>query len=225
MIKNTTKIGKNISVIQCALTLLYVVAMVVSNVLAAKQYIFIGGTALNCGTLTFPITYILSDLFSEIYGYKWSRFSCYAAFSACLFMVIFFEISIAMPYPDFWANQEAFATVLGSAPRMLFASLLAFVAGDFVNDKVFRKMKEKHGGELKGFGVRAVLSSLIGETVDSLIFFPIAFTGIVPLNTMVITAIALILMKVGYECIIFPVTKLIAKKLLAYENKATAIVG
>jgi uncharacterized PurR-regulated membrane protein YhhQ (DUF165 family) len=83
-------------------------------------------------------------------------------------------------------------------------------------------MKAKHKNELKGFGTRAILSSFVGELFDSLIFFPIAFLGIVPLNTMVVTAIVLILMKVGYECIIFPITKNIVKKISAYEKKLVA---
>ena len=213
---------KKISPVQAALTTLYVVCFVISNILAAKQYIFIGDIALNCGTITFPITYILSDIFSEVYGYKWSRISWATAFVLGLFAVGCIELSIAMPYPDFWTNQEAFATVLGNVPRMLLASMLAFAVGDYLNDKVFKKMKEKHK-DLKGFGWRAILSSLVGETVDSLIFFPIAFLGIVPVETMVITAIALILMKVGYECIIFPVTKIIVKKIINYENNITTV--
>lgn len=219
MIKET----KKISIVQAILTMLYVVCFVVSNVLAAKQYIFIGDIALNCGTITFPITYILSDIFSEVYGYKWSRLSWAAALGFGLFAVAFFEIAIYMPYPEFWTNQEAFATTLGNTPRMLIASLTAFAIGDYANDKIFKAMKEKHKGELKGFGARAILSSLVGETIDSLIFFPIAFFGIVPLDTMVPTAITLISMKVGYEVIIFPLTRLIAKKLLRYEKDIVAV--
>lgn len=209
---------EKISMMQMVLTMLYVVCFIVSNILAAKQYIFIGDIALNCGTIVFPITYILSDIFSEVYGYKWSRISWLTAFLSCMFVVICTEIAIMMPHPDFWTNQEAFTTVLGSTPRTLFASMLAFGVGDFLNDKVFKKMKEKHTEELKGFGLRAIVSSLIGETFDSLIFFPLAFYGIVPVETMVITGIALILMKVGYECLIFPVTKMLARKLLQHEK-------
>lgn len=216
--------GKKISGVQATLTMLYVVCFVISNILAAKQYIFIGDIALNCGTLTFPITYILSDIFSEVYGYKWSRISWFTAFAFGLFAITFIEISIAMPYPAFWENQTAFATTLGNTPRMLLASMLAFAIGDYLNDKVFRKMKQKHS-DLKGFGGRAILSSLVGEFFDSLIFFPIAFFGIVPLNTMVVTAIALIFMKVGYECIIFPLTKGIVKKIISYENSLVAGVN
>ena len=209
---------RKISTIQMILTLLYCVCMVVSNILAAKQYIFIGGTALNCGTIVFPITYILSDIFSEVYGYKWSRFSWLLATCACMFAVICAQIAVAMPYPDFWTNQDAFAATLGNAPRTLLASMLAFAAGDLVNDKVFRRMRLKNGDTINGFGARAILSSLAGETVDSLVFFPLAFYGIVPVETMVITAVALIFMKVGYECVIYPFTRVVVKKITAYEN-------
>lgn len=215
MIKKT----KKISIVQAILTMLYVVCFVVSNVLAAKQYIFIGDIALNCGTLTFPITYILSDIFSEVYGYKWSRTSFFMAFGFGVLAVSFIEIAIYMPYPEFWTNQDAFATTLGNTPRMLLASMAAFAVGDYMNDRVFKFMKKKHEGDLKGFGARAIVSSFVGETFDSLIFFPIAFWGIVPLQTMLITGVALILMKVGYEIIIFPFTRIMAGKLINYETE------
>lgn len=215
---NSAKLINRVSRLQLILTLLYCVCMIVSNILAAKQYIFIGGTALNCGTIVFPITYILSDIFSEVYGYKWSRFSWLLATCANLFVVLCSQIAIVMPYPDFWTNQEAFAATLGNAPRTLLASMAAFALGDLVNDKVFRRMKKKSGSTLKGFGARAILSSLVGEMVDSIVFFPLAFYGIVPVETMAITAVALIFMKVGYECVIYPLTRVIVKKILAYES-------
>lgn len=215
--------GQKISKIQMVLTLLYCVCMIASNILAAKQYVFFGDIALNCGTIVFPITYILSDIFSEVYGYKWSRFSWFMATCAGLFMVVCIQIAIAMPYPDFWTMQEAFESTLGNTPRMLLASMAAFAVGDFVNDRVFKTMRKKQGGTLKGFGARAILSSFIGETVDSIIFFPIAFYGIVPLETMVVTAIALIFVKVGYECLIYPFTLKIVKKINASEKAQAAI--
>lgn len=217
--------NEKISKMQLVLTLLYCVCMVTSNILAAKQYVFIGDIALNCGTIVFPITYILSDIFSEVYGYKWSRFSWLLATCACLFVVVCSQIAIAMPHPDFWTNQDAFAATLGNAPRTLFASMAAFAAGDFVNDRVFRAMRNKQGGTLKGFGSRAIMSSFVGEAVDSIVFFPIAFYGIVPVDTMFVTAIALIFMKVGYECIIYPVTKTLVKKISAYEDEGRVMAA
>jgi len=168
----------------------------------------------------FPITYILSDLFSEIYGYRWSRLTCYMGFAANLFMVIVFSLVIVTPAPSFWTHQEAFQTVLGNTPRILFASLLAFVIGDLVNDKIFRRMKEKHPTSHKGFGWRAIISSFAGEAVDSLIFLPIAFLGQMPISNLVVMLIVQVLIKTGYEIVILPITYRIVKIVSKHENKA-----
>lgn len=208
-----------ISVLQATLTVLYVVALLISNILAAKQFVIFNNITMTCAVLIFPITYILSDLTSEVYGYKWSRTICYMAFAANLLMVLFFEISIATPAPDYWTNQEAYATVLGSTPRILVASLAAFVVGDFVNDKVFAKMKNKHQGSLKGFSSRAILSSFVGEVVDSSIFLPLAFIGTMPAKTLLIMGITQVSIKIVYEFLILPLTRTAAKAALKYENQ------
>lgn len=136
-----------------------------------------------------------------------------------LFMVIVFSLVIITPAPDYWTNQEAFQTVLGNTPRILFASLLAMLVGDFVNDKVFKKMKEKHPTTHRGFGWRAILSSLCGELVDSLIFLPIAFIGQMPVSTLIEMTIMQVLIKTGYELVILPVTRIVVEKISAHENK------
>lgn len=217
--KKTKMLSKKISVLQAVITVLYVVALLVSNILAAKQFVLFEGVTMTCAVMVFPITYILSDLTSEVYGYKWSRAICYMAFAANVFMVLFFEASIATPAPDYWTNQEAYATVLGSAPRILIASLAAFIVGDFVNDKVFAKMKAKHKDSLKGFGARAILSSFMGEVVDSAIFLPLAFIGTMPAKTLLIMGITQVSIKIVYECLILPVTHTATKTILKYENQ------
>ena len=136
-----------------------------------------------------------------------------------LLMVLLFSLVIVTPAPDYWTNQEAFQTVLGSTPRVLAASLLAFILGDMVNDKVFRRMKEKHPNELKGFGWRAILSSLVGELVDSLIFLPLAFLGQMPIATLAVMTICQVGIKTGYEVVILPITRLVVKLVSKYENK------
>jgi hypothetical protein len=133
-------------------------------------------------------------------------------------MVIVFELVIITPAPDYWQNQEAFQTVLSNTPRVFGASLLAFVVGDFVNDKVFAKMKAKHPDSIKGFGWRAILSSLLGELVDSIVFLPIAFLGLMPVKTLIQMTIAQVFIKTGYEVVILPVTTLVAKKLSKIEK-------
>ena len=210
---------ERISFLQVCLTIVFVTAMLISNVITAKQVLLPGGITMTGAVFIFPITYILSDVFSEVYGYKWSRITCYFAFSMNLFMVIVFGLVILTPAPSYWTNQEAFATVLGSTPRVMGASLLAYVIGDFVNDRVFRKMKEKHSNELKGFGVRAIVSSFFGELCDSLVFLPIAFIGLMPLETLVTMTVCQVLIKTGYEIIILPLTTLVAKKAKKYEEE------
>lgn len=207
-----------VSFIQVCLTILFVSALLISNVITSKQIQLPFGITMTGAIVIFPITYILSDVFSEVYGYKWSRITCYFAFSMNLLMVLVFSLVIATPAPDYWTNQEAFATVLGSTPRVMGASLLAYVLGDLVNDRVFRKMKEKHPTEIKGFGWRAIISSFFGELVDSLIFLPIAFLGQMPLKTLAVMCVCQVFIKTGYEVVILPVTTLVAKKVNKYET-------
>lgn len=206
------------SFLQVCLTILFVSAMLISNVITSKQIQFPFGITMTGAIVIFPITYILSDVFSEVYGYKWSRITCYFAFSMNLLMVLVFSLVIKTPAPSYWTNQEAFATVLGSTPRVMGASLLAYVVGDLVNDRVFRKMKEKHSNELKGFGWRAIFSSLLGELCDSLVFVPLAFLGQMPFKTLCTMVVCQVVLKTGYEVIILPLTTLVAKKAGEYEN-------
>lgn len=207
------------SFLQVCLTILFVSAMLISNVITSKQIQFPFGITMTGAIVIFPVTYILSDVFSEVYGYRWSRVTCYFAFSMNLLMVLVFSLVIATPAPSYWTNQEAFATVLGSTPRVMSASLLAYVFGDFVNDRIFRKMKEKHANELKGFGWRAIISSLIGELCDSLVFVPLAFLGQMPFKTLCTMVVCQVLLKTAYEIIVLPLTTLVAKKASAYEKE------
>ena len=210
---------KKISLLQMILTLLFVVSLLISNIITAKQMLLPFGIVMTGAVVIFPITYILSDIFSEVYGYKWSRLTCYLAFIFNLFMVIIFTIVIKSPAPDYWLNQEAFEIVLGNTPRILFASLTAFILGDFVNDKVFKKMKDKHLDNHKGFTLRAIISSLCGELTDSLIFIPLAFIGTMPVKTMIVMGITQVLIKTSYELLILPVTNVIMKKISNYEKQ------
>lgn len=209
---------KSITKLQLILTLTFVVCLLVSNVITSKQVLLPFGITMTGAVFVFPITYILSDVFSEVYGYKWSRITCYLAFAANLFMVLVFSLVIATPAPDYWMNQEAFQVVLGSTPRVLFASLLAFLVGDFVNDNVFKVFKKNHPLDHKGFGWRAILSSVCGELADSLIFLPIAFFGEMPLETLAVMTVMQVVIKTGYELVILPITRIVVRKCTKYEN-------
>ena len=195
------------------------VSLLVSNVIASKQVLLPFGIVMTGAVVVFPLTYILSDVFSEVYGYRWSRLTAYMAFAANLFMVIVFSLVIITPAPSFWTNQEAFQTVLGNTPRILFASLSAFMIGDFINDRVFKRMKEKHPTDHKGFGWRAIISSFAGEVIDSLVFLPIAFLGQMPVNNLVVMLIMQVLIKTGYEIVILPITYKVVHVVSKYEQR------
>jgi uncharacterized integral membrane protein (TIGR00697 family) len=204
--------------IRTYLTVFFVTCMVVSNIATTKQVQLPLGIVVTGGVLVFPFTYILSDVFSECYGYHWSRVTCYMAFAMNLFAVLVFQLMIALPAAPFWGGQDALAMTLGSVPRILVASLSAYVFGDLMNDKVFRKMKNKHKNELNGFGIRAVVSSIVGETCDSLVFYPIAFLGEMPVMSLVQMAVVEVTFKVLYEVAVLPLTTQVAKLVNKVES-------
>ena len=215
--------NKKVSMLQLYLTIIAIVNLLVSNIITSKQIILPFNITMTAGIFVFPITYILSDVFSEVYGYKWSRLVCYLSFIANIFMVSVFELVIKAPSPVYWQDQMAFQTVLGNTPKILFASMLGFMVGDFVNDKVFKLLKAKHKESHDGFGARAILSSLCGEMADSFIFIPIAFLGQMPIQTLIAMMFTQVCLKVGYEIVILPLTKYIVNKVSAYENEVGVI--
>ena len=198
------------------LCVLFITAMLVSNIIAAKM-ISLGPLIVPAAVLVFPITYILSDVFSEVYGYRASRITAWYAFGANLLMVVFFKLAILLPGAPFWSEeaQKAFEATLGGTWRILIASLTAYMAGDFINDVIFKKMKEKQGQ--KRFGVRAILSSMVGNAVDSFVFITIAFWGTPLFSYAVIPSQWGI--KILYEIVFLPVTILVVKKLREKEGK------
>lgn len=198
-----------------ALMIVFVSFLIMSNVLANRM-VQIGPFSIDAGTLTFPITYILSDLFSEVYGYKWSRRVTIYATTLNLIFVVFIKIGCILPYPDYF-DPSNFSIALNGSTRIVIASTISYYLGDLFNDKVFKKMKG-NSKEIKGFGARALLSSLVGECVDSTIFCLGAFAFVIPISEMPGMIIINIIAKTGYEVIIFPVTYLVTKKVKMMES-------
>lgn len=220
-IKELFTFEKPISILQVVLTVVFVGVLMISNVISARLFNFFGN-GMTCAVIVFPITYILSDLFSEVYGYKWSRFTCYLAFGINLLMVGVFYLASCLP-AVIPAQAEAFNNILLGTFACTIASFIAFVVGDFVNDKIFAKMKRKHIGltNHKGFAFRAILSSFVGELVDSCIYLPLAFLVLNPIMSVaeVLIMIAIqVSLKTAYEALILPITTLITKKVSKYEN-------
>ncbi len=220
--KNTLSVKeefwKSHSSLKVILTIVFIVSLLVSNVITWRQIILPFWITMTGAMIIFPITYILSDVFSEVYGYRWSRITCYMWFACNLVMSLIFMAVINMKAPEYFTNADAYSTVLWNTWRVLCSSLFAYVIWDFVNDKVFQKMKSKHPNDNKWFWWRAILSSLAGETVDSWIFIPLAFLGTMPNNTLLIMILTQVILKVTYEIVILPITIYVTKKAQIYED-------
>ncbi len=198
------------------MTVLFVVCLITSNLFAAKVF-SIGKIALPCAVLIFPVSYILNDCFTEVWGYRKARLVIWIAFAMNLFVALAAQLAVILPAASFWNGGEHFDFVFKMAPRVLLASLLAFLAGSTFNSYVLSKMKVAQGG--KGFSLRAIVSSLAGECLDSLIFMPIAFWG-TPLRNLAWMMLCQVTFKVIYEIVILPVTSRVVTSLKAREEDA-----
>lgn len=226
------------------------IALVTSNVLAGKSFsVFgwqIGGTqiVLTCGVLVFPVTYILSDLFSEVYGFAASRRATWLGFLCNLFFVGFICLGVLIPGANFYYEEivsNGLVAGLGldflkggsnlGSLGILIASLLAFVIGSWVDDLVFEGIKKatsKSKDTTFKFVCRAVGSSLAGELIDSIIFIPLLYlftqafgTTITSFGQLVSIVLIQAVIKTAYELIISPFTAFLAKKLKVYEANYT----
>ena len=196
------------------LSMTFVVCLLLSNILAAKM-LAIGKFSITAGTLVFPISYIINDVLSEVYGYKKTKNIVLAGFILQLFMIIVFAVAIYLPAPAWFENSDEFALILGSTPRIAVAGLISYLFGSLVNAKVLVKMRDKSE---KYFGIRAVLSTLFGETVDSMIFVPAAFFGTMPNKEILTMILSLITLKTLYETIFLPITYQVIKGVKKYEK-------
>ncbi len=195
------------------MAVLFTVCLISSNLFAAKVFA-IGKVALPCAVLIFPISYILNDCFTEVWGYRKARLVIWMAFAMNLFVALVAQLAVILPSASFWTGGEHFDFVFKMAPRVLLASLLAFLAGSTFNAYVLSKMKVAQQG--KGFSLRAIVSSLAGECLDSLIFMPIAFRG-TPVKNLAWMMLCQVSFKVLYEILILPVTAAVVRKLKAIE--------
>lgn len=209
---------KSHSSLKVIFTIIFIVSLLVSNVITWRQIVLPFWITMTGAIIIFPITYILSDVFSEVYGYGWSRITCYMWFVCNLVMSLTFMAVINMKAPEYFTNVDAYSTVLWNTWRILCSSLLAYVIWDFVNDRVFQKMKSKHPNDNKWFWWRAILSSIAGETIDSWIFIPLAFLGTMPINTLLVMIFSQVVLKVSYEIVVLPLTIYVTKKTQIYEN-------
>ena len=199
---------KQVSVAFMACGLLFTTCLIVANIVEQKL-ISIGPIEATAGLLIFPVSYIINDIIAEVWGYRKARLIIWYGFLMNFLTVIIFRLSIVVPGSENFSHQEAFQLVLGNTERISLASFIAFLIGSFLNAMVMSKMKLFQKG--RNFSLRAVVSTLVGEGADSLVFFTIAFAGVIPnkdLMTLILTQTA---MKTGYEILVLPLTNVIVK--------------
>ena len=199
---------EKVSVPFMLLGILFNVCLIAANLLETKV-IQIGSLTVTAGLLVFPISYIINDCIAEVWGFKKARLIIWSGFAMNFFVVALGLIAVAIPAAPFWEGEEHFNFVFGMAPRIVAASLMAFLVGSFLNAYVMSKMKVASRG--RHFSARAILSTLAGETADSLIFFPVAFGGIIAWRELLIMMCIQIILKSMYEVIILPVTIRVVK--------------
>ena len=176
----------------------------------------IGILTATAGLSVFPISYIINDCIVEVYGFAKARFVIWMGFLLNMIFVVFLQVCIALPSDPSWTAQAAVEQVFGNTPRILLGSFVAFIVGSMVNAQVMSRMKVRDGG--KRFSLRAIMSTVFGESADSLIFFPIAFAGMLPLATIVTLVWTQVMLKTLYEIVALPITIRVVKLLKRVEG-------
>ena len=209
---------RQVSVLFMLFGMLFCVCLITANVLETKQ-MTLGPISLTGGLIVFPVSYIINDCVCEVWGYSKTRLLIWYGFAMNFIFVSFGALCDALPGAPYWTNDAGFHAIFGLAPRIAFASFLAFIVGSFINAYVMSRMKVSSGG--RHFSLRAILSTVFGETADSLIFFPIALWGVVPNGEIPVLIISQILLKTLYEILILPVTIQVVKATKRYEETDT----
>jgi uncharacterized integral membrane protein (TIGR00697 family) len=206
---------KQVSVSFMFFGLLFTVCLIVSNIVEQKL-VTIFGIECTAGLLIFPISYIINDLIAEVWGYRKVRLIIWNGFLMNFLAVIIFRISIIAPASPHFHNQQAYSLILGNTERIVIASFIAFLVGSFLNAYVMSKMKVMQRG--RGFSIRAVASTIVGEGADSLVFFTIAFSGIIPHHALMILILTQTVLKTGYEILALPITNIVVKWVKKHEQ-------
>lgn len=185
------------------LGIVFCVCLVAANLLETKV-VQLGPIAVTAGLIVFPVSYIINDCIAEVWGFRKARLIIWMGFLMNFMAVALGQIAVALPAAPFWEGEAGFNFVFGMAPRIAAASLTAFLAGSFINAYVMSRMKVFSRG--KNFSARAVLSTVAGESADSLLFFPLAFGGLMPVSELLKMMLVQVVLKTLYEVIILPVT-------------------
>ena len=207
---------QQVSVLFMLFSILFCVCLIAANVLETKQ-ISVLGISLTGGLIVFPISYIINDCVCEVWGFKKARLLIWTGFAMNFFFVAMGALCDWIQGAPYWTNEAGFHAVFGLAPRVAAASFVAFIVGSFANAYVMSKMKLRDGG--RHFSWRAILSTIAGESLDSLIFFPLALGGVVPTPELPKLMLWQVVLKTLYEVIALPLTIRVVKKLKQHEGE------
>ena len=182
----------------------FVAILICSNLIGAAKPAEVAGFVFGAGILFFPLSYVLGDVLTEVYGYARARRVVWAGFGAVLFMAFMSWVVVSLPPAPEWPGQAAYVEVFGQTPRIVLASVIAFWAGEFANAFVMARMKVATKG--KHLWTRTIGSTVVGQGVDSVLFYPIAFLGVWPTEQVIQVAAVNYGLKVAWEVILTPVT-------------------
>ena len=199
--------------------IIYVTCLILSNIIAGKMWAVTENITVPAAVILFPVTYILGDVFTEVYGFKSARTLIWAGFGCSFFAVIIYLITIALPHPGYWENQEAYAAVMGTTPRVAAASFIGYLFGEFSNSMILSKLKVATKG--RHLWVRTILSTIVGEGFDSVIFITVSFWGTMENSVVLHMIMYQYLFKVCYEVICTPLTYAVTNALKKHENTDT----
>lgn len=191
---------------------IYTGAIIIQNILATKQ-IDIATFTVTTGILISPIVFIIQDIIAELYGYKDAKRMVLLGFLMNFVGVLLFTLAIHLPSSQFWNNQAAFSSILGTTLRISIASFTAYIIGSLTNSGIMVWLKKKFP---KSLFVRAISSTIVGQFLDNALFATIAFLGVLPLNAIFSMIIGGTIFEVLYEIIFYPITKISIKKCKNY---------
>ena len=183
----------------------------------------LGFMTITAGVAVFPLSYIINDCLVEIYGFRKARLVIFLGFSMNLLTVLLLHLGLWLPGSETWTEQEAMEAIFGATPRILCASFTAFLAGSLTNAWVMAKMKQsatsygRNATSATRFSARAILSTIWGEGIDSIIFFPMAFAGVLPWGAIISLILTQTVLKTVYEIIALPLTVMLVKRLRRLE--------
>jgi uncharacterized integral membrane protein (TIGR00697 family) len=195
----------------------FVTVLLCANVIGAAKVAQLGRFTFGAGVLFFPISYVFGDVLTEVYGYARARKVVWAGFAALAFASFMSATILAFPPAPGWPHQAAYETVFGATPRIVLASLVAYFSGEFCNSYVLAKMKLFTSGRL--LWSRTIGSTIVGEAVDSVVFYPLAFLGVWQAELVVRVMVTNYVLKVLWEVVMTPVTYRVVNFLKRAESE------